>query len=219
MKPGSDLFDEDGLARMLERAERDPRAADELERARLQRPAPPVRDLPPPLERPWFLAAAAAALVLLALGAWLAGRDDRRDSRRALASNGPPPYLTAELRAPDAPDDGFARAMEPYVRGDWSAAAGALGAWVRTRPEHGPGWFYLAAVEEALGTLDTAAEHYRAATRAPDALLADHARWRLALLLVRRDRWEDARAELEVLRAGGGELASNARALMAELER
>ena len=231
MKPEADLFDRDGLESALSRAERDPQASEELdfladlvaaaelERVRLARQPQEAEEPPRYLVRPWILAAAASVLFVLALGAWLFTRGERRSPLSAAASS-PPPFVAAELRDPDAArNEGFARAMEPYVRADWTAARQALDEWLRERPEHGPAHFYLAATLEQLGELDSAAEHYQSAVQAPDALLSEHARFRLALLLVRRGELARARAELETLRAGGGELARNARELLDELER
>jgi tetratricopeptide (TPR) repeat protein len=231
MKPETDLFDRDGLESALTRAEGDPHASEELdfladlvaaaelERARLARPLEETPEPPRYLVRPWILAAAASVLFVLALGAWFFTKGERRSPLSAAAS-APPPFVAAELRDPDAAsNEGFARAMEPYVRADWTAAKQALEAWLREQPEHGPAHFYLAATLEQLGELDSASEHYQTATRAPDALLSEHARFRLALLLVRRGELARARTELETLQAGGGELALNARELLDELGR
>ena len=54
----------------------------------------------------------------------------------------------------------------------------------------------------------------QAARRAPDELLSEHARFRLALLLLRRGELERARTELVALQSGGGELARNAHELV-----
>jgi len=226
-----DLFEPDDLERALERAEHDPRASEELdfvadlvaaaelERAHLARPPQPAREAPRYLVRPWILAAAASVLFVLALGAWLFTRGER-SSLQSLASAEPPRFVAAELRDPDvSAREEFARAMEPYARGEWAAAKQALVSWLSTRPEHGPARFYLAAAEEQLGELGPAEEHYRSAARAPDALLSEHARFRLALLLLRRGDVAGARTELEGLRAAGGELARNARELLEEIER
>ena len=230
MKPEADLFDRDGLEPALEHAERDPRAsaqldfladlvaAAELERTRLARPPRP--EAPQYIVRPWILAAAASVLFVLALGAWLFTRGTPRRSLQALADPAPPHFVAGELRDPDATSvEEFARAMEPYVRAEWASARQALELWLSARPEHGPAHFYLAAAEEQLGELGPAEEHYRAAARVPDALLAEHARFRLALVLLRRGNAAGARAELDALLAGGGELARNARELLDELER
>jgi tetratricopeptide (TPR) repeat protein len=231
MKPDVDLFDRDGIERLLDAAERDPRASEELdfladlvaaaelERGRLARKAAPLRAARRSLSRPWLLAAAASVLLLLALGAWLLARGGERPTH-SLAAGEPPRFVASELRDPDSARDGeFARAMEPYVRADWTTATLALEEWLHARPDHGPAHFYLAAAREQLGELDTAEEHYEAARRAPDELLSDHARFRLALLLLRRGELERARAELGALQAGGGELARNAGELLGELER
>jgi hypothetical protein len=226
-----DLFESDGLERTLERAEHDPRASEELdfladlvaaaelERARLARPPEPAQEGPRYLVRPWILAAAASVLFVFALGAWLFTRGER-SSVQSLASTAPPRFVAAELRDPDASSrEAFERAMEPYSRAEWASAKQALAQWLSAHAEHGPARFYLAAAEEQLGELGPAEEHYRAAARAPDALLAEHARFRLALLQLRRGEVSLARAELAALAAGGGELARNARELLEELER
>lgn len=232
MKPGTDLFDRDGLERALERAERDPHAsaeldfladlvaAAELERARLARRPAPATETPRHLVRPWILAAAASVLFVLALGAWFLSEGGEGRTLQSLAAAAPPRFVAAELRDPDAPaDEGFERAMEPYVRADWTAAKRALEQWLNVRPEHGPAHFYLAAAAEQLDELDAAEEHYQSAVRAPDALLSEHARFRLALLWIRRGDLARARTELGTLQAGGGELARNARELLDDLAR
>lgn len=229
MKPDADLFDRDGIERLVEAAERAPAASEELdfladvvaaaelERARLARRAAPLRKASSIWGRSWMLAAAASVLFILALGAWFLGHDGRGPALRSLATLEPPRFVASELRDPDSALDGFARAMEPYVRADWQAATQALEEWLRARPDHGPAHFYLGAAREQLGELDAAEEHYEAARRAPDELLSEHARFRLALLLLRRGELERARAELGALQAGGGELARNARELLGEL--
>ncbi len=230
MKPDADLFDRDGIERLLERAERDPGASEELdfladlvaaaelERGRLARKAAPPRRAKHSLARPWILAAAASVLFLLALGAWFLGQGGERPALRLLAAGEPPRFVASELRDPGATLDGdFSRAMEPYVRADWSAATRSLEEWLRARPDHGPAHFYLAAAREQLGELDAAEGHYESARRAADELLSEHARFRLALLWLRRGEFERARTELGALQAGGGELARNARELLGEL--
>lgn len=231
MKIENDLFDRDGLERVLARAENEPRASEELdfladlvaaaelERARLARQPAPATEAPRYLVRPWLLAAAASVLFVLALGAWILTRGERR-SLESLASAAPPRFVAAELRDPDESSrDGFERAMEPYACGEWAVAKRALEQWLSTRPEHGPARFYLAAAEEQLGELGPAEEHYRAAAGAPDTLLSEHARFRLALVMLRRGDIARARTELDALRDGGGELARNARELLDLLER
>lgn len=231
MKSEPDLFDRDGFERVLEGAERDPAAsaeldfladlvaAAELERARLARRSAAVRDPPRFLVRPWILALAASVLLLTALGVWFFGREGEPRALLGLAAGQPPRYVAAQLRDPGTPrDDGFARAMEPYVRADWRAATRLLEEWLRARPAHGPAHFYLAAAREQLGELEAAEEHYQSASRAPDALLSEHARFRLALLWLRCGERARARAELGALQAGGGELARNAHELLDELD-
>lgn len=227
MKPEpshDDALAPERLARLAERAEHDPSAAAELDfladlvaglertRARQAAAAPPPA--PRFLVRPWLPAAAASLLFLLALGAWLLSDDGRATQR--LAGREAPPYLASELRGAEAPS-GFAAAMEPYTRGDWPAARTALEACLAERPEHGPTRFYLAVACDQLGDLARAEELYRDATASPDALLAGHARIRLAQLLVERGDLAGARAELERLAQSVGELAPNARDLLQAL--
>ena len=225
-----DLFDPEGLERALARAEQDPRASEELdfvadlvaaaelERKHLARPPERAVEQAPLLGRPWILAAAASVLFLLALGAWFLSRDGERRTLQSLALADPPRFVAAELRDPEASlADAFAAAMEPYTRGDWAGARRALEEWLSAHPEHGPAHFYLAAACEALGDGALAEQHYELAARAPDALLADHARLRLALLWLQRGELERARAQLAVLSTGEGELARNARELLDEI--
>jgi tetratricopeptide (TPR) repeat protein len=227
-----DPLDPRDLERLLERAEREPEAsaeldlvadlvaAAELQRAALTRAPRPAASAHTP--RRWILAAAASVLFLVAVGLWYSGREragTQRGAQRLVAAEAPR-YLVSELRAPGEPDAlGFEAAMEPYVRADWAAAALALEACLRREPEHGPSRFYLAAAREQLGELDAAEEHYTRAAAAPDPLLSAHARLRLARLWLARGERERARAELERLRGEGGELASSAAELLAELAR
>jgi tetratricopeptide (TPR) repeat protein len=231
----AELFDEHGLERLLERAEREPAAsaeldfladivaAAELERARLcLRPAPAVSPLRQPARRPthaWLLTAAAALLLGLALGLWfLRGGDEGRE--RALAALVPPTYVAGELRGADEDLAAeFARAMEPYARAEWPAAVRALEELLARHPAHGPAHFYLAAASAALGDTARAEAEYERAATAPDARLADHARLRLALTWAARGEGERARRALQVLADGEGELAASARAWVEALAR
>lgn len=230
-EPAPELFDPAGLEALLARAEHDPAAsrefdfladvvaAAELERARLtlrRAPSAPRIGLP---RRAWLLAAAAAVLFLTALALW-STRGSREEVHRALAELGAPRYLVSELRGTDeAQGAAFARAMEPYARGDWSAAERALAELLQRYPEHGPGHFYLAAACEQLGQGARAQAEYERAATGPDPLLSQHARLRLALLLLARGERERARTALSTLRDEGGELAPNAREWLERLER
>ena len=220
-------FDAEGLEQLVARAERDPAAsaeldfladvvaAAELERARLTlRPAPPARVRP---LRTWLVPAVASVLFLFALGLWYA--NSQRRASRALEL-GAPRYVESEVRGGD--DElgaAFERAMEPYARGDWRAAVQALEALLARHPEHGPSHFYLAAALEQLGELARAEGEYECAATSPDALLAAHARLRLALAWLRDGERARARAALTALRDEGGELAGYAREWLETLER
>lgn len=235
MKPepdlSTDLFEADGLERLLERAERDPAASAELdlladlvaaaefERAHLTlRRAPPEDRRTLPL-RSWILAAAASVLFLFALGLWYFGAEPG-SAERALAALAAPRYVAAELRGEnEVLSAAFARAMEPYAHGDWAAAARALEELLQRYPEHGPAHFYLAAASEQLGDGARAEREYQRATASPDALLAEHARLRLALTWLARGERERARVAFQALRAEGGELAPSAREWLETLER
>lgn len=225
-----DVFEERGFERLLERAERDMAAsqeldlladlvaAAELEKARLQRAPEPASALPGLLARPWIFAAAASLLFLFAMGLWFARARAVRPA--ALAVLTPPAFVHGTLRAPDATlDEVFARAMEPYVKRAWPAAVTALDALLAERAQHGPARFYRAAALEQLGELARAAADYERVAQVPDALLAEHARFRLANLYLRNGELERARALLSELRAGGGELARNAAELLDALTR
>lgn len=223
-----DLFEDEGLERWLSRAERDPEtsarldfladvaAAVEFEREAL------ARDLPLGSKpgrraaswRPWLLVAVAAGLLALLWLAWPA--HDEGPASRLVAERAAPRYVPSDLRASGS-DDPFARAMEPYGRGDWSGAARDLEALFAADPENGPAHFYLAAAREQLGELEPAEAHYRQAAASPDTLLSEHARLRLALLWWARGEKERARQELTRLDEAGGELSGNARAALREL--
>ena len=225
-----DVFDADGLERVLECAERDPAASEELdlvtdivaaaelERARLslrRAPAAAASALPFPS---WTLAAAASVLFALALGLWYFRSGGERASR-SLASLAAPRYVAVELRGDDPTlAEDFARAMEPYARGDWRGSASAIDAFLERHPEHGPARFYLAASWEQLGDLARAEREYERATASPDALLAGHARLRLALRLYARGERAQARAALTARLAEEGERAPGAREWLERLE-
>jgi tetratricopeptide (TPR) repeat protein len=225
MKADLDPLEPDALELLLARAERDPSVSAELdfladlaaaaERERAHLAAPPPRAV---LRSRKLLAVAAAALLatLLALGAWLTTRV--RAQRVELVRSEAPRYLPSELRAADARDGCFATAMEAYAGADWRAAAAALEGCLVLRPGHAPTHFYLGAALEQLGEVTRADEHYARAAEAPDALLADHARLRRAVLLAERGEADRARVELEKVLAGAGELAPNARQLLDELD-
>jgi TolA-binding protein len=222
-----DPFDPAGLERLIEAAERDPAASEELdllcdlvaaaerERTRLAVPPsrPPVRTLVDPV----VLALAASLLFLVALGIWALRRGGREQER--LAHLDPPRYVAVEVRDDGSPlVQAFKQAMEPYARGEWLAAREALAAFLREHPEHGPARFYLAAACEALGEHGRAETEYARVLDHPDVLLAAHARLRLAHLLLARGEDARARDELRALAEGGSELAPNARELLERLD-
>ncbi len=230
MTPLHELSAEE-FERLLARSEREPsasaeldfqadlQAAAELERSALE--AALVRRGHRLASRPWLWAAAAAAmLVVSGLALWLAPGRGEPARARDLARCGPPHYIAAELRSPDASaQDDLARAMEPYARGEYPAAARALAALLDEHPQHGPARFYLAAAREQLGELEAAEDDYRRVAAEAEGFLAEHASWRLANLLLARDHVERARAELERLRATEGAFARNAGQLLERLAR
>ena len=211
--------------RFLERAERDPAAsaeldfladlvaAAELEKQALERALP----RPAPARRPGrklvWLAAAAAVF----LAGWFLRRDEAPRTR-VVAERAAPRYIASELRGEDASlAQEFARAMEPYARGDFAGATTALEALLARSPEHAAARFYLAAAREALGELERAQELYRSVAARGEDYLSEHAAWRLANLLLARDDVDAARAELERLAARGGAFAPNAAQLLERL--
>lgn len=233
MKPDPELptepFTADGLERLLERAEHDAAASEELdllcdvaaaaelERGRLARPLEPRP--PALLGRQWLLAVAATVLFALVLAVWYLGQERAGPRARDLARTEPPVYVASELRAPgEERADAFERAMERYAAGEYERASLALSVWLEAHPEHGPARFYLAAAREQLGLGTDAEADYRRVAREQPGLLGEHARWRLAQLSLARDDAASARTELEVLAAGAGSFAALARELLARLD-
>jgi tetratricopeptide (TPR) repeat protein len=228
VKPGAlpDPFDPAGLEELLARAESDPEAARELdfvadlvaaaerERAVLAPPPVPAR----PRSGLWLGLAAAVVLAALALALWR-GRDGSGTSRALLAELGAPRYVAGELRGaePELAAE-LARAMEPYVAGRHAEAVASLEALLARVGEHGPARFYLAAALEQLGELARAEAEYERAAASPDALLAEHAHLRLALLRIARGERERGRADLRALAEAGGELATSARTWLERTE-
>ena len=230
MKPPSstDPFTDEGFLQLVERAEQDPAAsqeldlladvlaAAELEHERLSRaPAPQ----PPSFAWQGKLAAAATILFLAVLGFWLLDRR-REGTPASLADRSAPRYLAAALREPDEPlDDAFERAMERYTAGEYDPAARALSTWLEAHPEHGPARFYLAAAREQLGQPSEAEADYRRVAEEQEGSLGEHARWRLANLLLARGEVQRARSELERLTSSTAGFAAQARELLERLPR
>lgn len=225
-------LDDSEVARLLERAERDPElsseldlvadvmAAAELEREALEADLPPepTRLRAAPAARRGLRTVAAtllAAAAGLALTFWLARPPT---SVAALGVAVPPPFFASELRdGADLLPARFAAAMEAYVAADWFAAGPALDAFLGEYPEHGPGHFYRGVVRTELHRFDEAAADFAFVSRVATGYLAEHARWRSALLALQRDDPDSARAELERLRDEGAAFAPNAVQLLARL--
>ena len=213
------------LEALLARAETEPAASRELDfladltaaaelegRRRAPRPV-----LPGLLGRPWFFAAAATLLFALACGFWLLRRDVAPAARTAW--NAPPVFVATELRGPAPLAAEFARAMEPYARAAWPDARRALEAFLAGHAAHGPAHFYLAVVLGELDERELARTHYRAAEASEEPLLAEHARFRRALLELAGEHERDAHAALERLAGGGGPFAEAAREALAQAGR
>jgi hypothetical protein len=211
------------LEALLARAETEPAASRELDfladltaAAEVERrTSQPV--LPGLLGRPWFFAAAATLLFALACGLWLLRREVAPAARTAW--NAPPVFVATELRAPAPLAAEFARAMEPYARAAWPEARRTLEAFLAQHAAHGPAHFYLAVVLGELDKRELARTHYRAAEASEERLLAEHARFRRALLELAGEHERDARTALEQLAEGGGPFAEAARQVLAQAER
>lgn len=215
----------DELEALLARAETDPEASRELDfladvcaaAERLgTRASAPAAPLPGLFARAWLIPAAASLLFALALGLWFARRG--ADPRTALAHGAPPIFVPSELRGDDGLAAEFARAMEPYVRAEWSAARSALEAFLAAHRDHLLARFYLAVVLAETGEPASAREHYSAVVTSDEPLLADHARFRRALLDIAADRSE-GESELEALAAGDGPFAELARQILPDARR
>jgi len=222
MSGARDLPEADELEALLARAERDPAASRELDfladlvaASELveQRARTPVTTLPGPLGRPWLLAAAATLLFALACGFWWLRREAQPTPR--VAWSAPPLFVATELRGPEVLAAELARAMEPYGRGAWDEARLALEAFLAQHPGHGPARFYLAVVLGELGELERAREHYGELVARDEPLLAEHARFRRALLDLVHGREAQARSELCALVEGDGPFAEPARQVLA----
>ena len=116
-------------------------------------------------------------------------------------------------------DDAFERAMERYTAGEYDPAARALSTWLEAHPEHGPARFYLAAAREQLGQPSEAEADYRRVAEEQEGSLGEHARWRLANLLLARGEVQRARSELERLTSSTAGFAAQARELLERLPR
>lgn len=230
---------EDELERVLERAERDPKlsseldlvadltAAAELERealeAELRRPVPSPTLVESPLAaggQPsaigWKPLAALASAAGLALTLWVVKPEAIAADLGAAA---PPPFFPAELRDGSDPLPALlAAAMEPYVAEDWAGAVAALDAFLVRHPEHGPAHFYRGVAHVELEQYELGRADFEEVERSASGYLAEHARWRAALLQLLRGDSDGARAELEDLGRDGGPFAPNALALLEQMK-
>ena len=129
-----------------------------------------------------------------------------------------PPFLSGEVRAPAASGRvEFDQAMRPYAQGRYGAGLEALDRFLDQHPEHRPARFYRAVCLEQLGRIPQALEAYREVESTTD-LLAEHATWRRAHLLLRGKEFSAARIALQQLVAQDGAYAPNAARLLEDLE-
>lgn len=133
-----------------------------------------------------------------------------------LADRSVPRWMSAETRGPD---EALAReletAMKPYSEGNFAAAIDALTRFLDAHPGHGPALFYrgIAHIEArdhgaALRDLEEVAQNAK-------GFLREHARWRIANLLLADGDVAGARARLREMVEG--EFALNARELLERL--
>jgi hypothetical protein len=225
MKSDAESPQPDALDELLARAETELAASRELDfladlagaAEQLERPRATLHVRKPLLARAWLLPAAATVLFALALGLWLARGNDERPA--ALALGEPPVFVGSALRGEETLADEFVLAMEPYTRGVWSEARGALESFLARNPDLGPAHFYLAVTLAELGEHAPARAHYGAATTSELSLLAEHARYRLALLDLVEGRFVEAERSLAVLAAGDGVFKQAAQDALLEARR
>jgi TolA-binding protein len=133
-----------------------------------------------------------------------------------LARVEPPPYAPLVVRGGEPADEAFARAMERYVRGDYTGAAAGLRAALKEDPESAEAQFYLGVSELLAGRPQAALAPLREAA-AGDPAFADAAQYYLAKAHLARGEVEAAREALRRVAQGDGDHKEQAERLLEQL--
>jgi hypothetical protein len=166
------------------------------------------------------LAALAAGLLLLLIlnpGNPADLRPDRERLAR-LARFDPPRYQPLVLRGTRMEDPAFALAMEPYRRGDYAAATRALAELAEGDPQDLAAQFFLGASALLAGETERGIRALQASITLGDSIYLEEARLLLAKARIGQGRLDEARQQLEEVEALRGDLAEQARRLLAEID-
>lgn len=134
-----------------------------------------------------------------------------------LARVEPPPYVALVTRGGDAAEQGFARAMESYVRGEYAAAAAGLRSVLRGDPASLEAKFYLGVSELLAGRPEPAVRELRRVQAGDDPAFAEAASYYLAKAHLARREVAAARRELERVAGGEGDHKERAQRLLEAL--
>jgi anti-sigma factor RsiW len=134
----------------------------------------------------------------------------------ALARVEPASYVPLLMRGEDPAPRAFRAAMEPYLRGDFPAAAAALREVVRARPQDHVTRFYLGVSELLAGETDPAIDDL-GAVGGSDPTLVVAARFYRAKAWLRKGDITSALPELQAVATTEGPRAVEARRVLEEL--
>lgn len=190
-------------------------------------------DLPARRVRPvWVWAAGLAAAVLLAVGAAVLWRELGLGARQAGPEQVAARWADLEipqldLRRPGA-DGGVVfrddvaggelrAAIEAYLEGDFAAAAAGLGPWSEAHPENTQTRLLLGVALLEAGDVDAAVIPLEEVVSLGAADTTVDARYFLALAYLKRGEEGKARAQLQLIEAGGGRWKAEAERLLPKL--
>jgi tetratricopeptide (TPR) repeat protein len=129
-----------------------------------------------------------------------------------------PRYSPPLMRSGDrSRSTAMARAMEPYLRGDWATARTALRALPPSRDDAAPS-FFLGAIELRLGDFEAAIQHFAAVVRRGDTPYREEALWYSAKARFALGDAEGGRKDLNEVVREDGDLLEQARALLKDTE-
>ncbi len=161
---------------------------------------------------PWLASLSAAAAVLVT--AYVVTRDDALSRLADLR----PPGLVSSVPRGGAGEALPAEAMRAFEGGRYAEAAKGLDRFLAARSEDHPVGAHYAGVAHLLaGDVAVAIERLRGAVASSEGLLREASLWYLAQAFLMRGDARGAREALETLRAGGGDYAPNAEALLGKL--
>ena len=145
-----------------------------------------------------------------------AGAADGYDAAiRLLARAEAPRYVPSRLRGASASqEDAFRAAMEPYMRGDYGAAAEALRPLAKPLPDSVAAEFYLGICLLMTGNAEGAAQQLRAVEAQGDTPYLEPARFYLAKALLSGSDVQGARHALELAIGMRGDREADARQLL-----